>query len=82
MATPRQSGLSRRNARFDAFGDLTGDWDSDHLSQVLATFGVILFLNQGVKAVFGSAPMQMPMPEILTGGVAPIDETRPLNLRI
>lgn len=41
----------------------------DHLSQVLATFGVILFLNQGVKAVFGAAPMQMPVPELLTGGV-------------
>jgi len=44
-------------------------YDRDHLSQVLATFGVILVLNQGVKAVFGAAPMQMPVPELLTGGV-------------
>ena len=44
-------------------------YDRDHLSQVLATFGVILFLNQGVKAVFGAAPMQMPVPEALSGGV-------------
>ncbi len=44
-------------------------YDRDHLSQVLATFGVILFLNQGVKAVFGAAPMQMPLPEALSGGV-------------
>jgi branched-chain amino acid transport system permease protein len=44
-------------------------YDRDHLSQVLATFGVILVLNQGVKAVFGAAPMQMPVPEWLTGGV-------------
>jgi branched-chain amino acid transport system permease protein len=36
---------------------------------VLATFGVILVLNQGVKAVFGAAPMQMPLPEALSGGV-------------
>ena len=45
-------------------------YDRDHLSQVLATFGVILFLNQGVKAVLGTAPLQMPMPELLPGGVA------------
>lgn len=45
----------------------------DHLSQVLATFGVILFLNQGVKAVFGAAPLQMPVPEILSGGVRIMD---------
>lgn len=48
-------------------------YERDHLSQVLATFGVILFLNQGVKAVFGSAPMQMPMPDMLTGGVRIMD---------
>lgn len=41
----------------------------DHLSQVLATFGVILFLNQGVKLAFGAAPLQMPVPEALSGGV-------------
>ncbi len=41
----------------------------DHLSQVLATFGVILFLNQGVKFLFGAAPLQMPVPEALSGGV-------------
>jgi branched-chain amino acid transport system permease protein len=48
-------------------------YDRDHLSQVLATFGVILFLNQGVKAVFGSAPLQVPVPELLTGGVRVMD---------
>ena len=31
-------------------------YDRDHLDQVLATFGVILFLNQGVKLAFGAAP--------------------------
>lgn len=48
-------------------------YERDHLSQVLATFGVILFLNQGVKALFGAAPMQMPMPDLLTGGVRIMD---------
>ncbi len=33
-------------------------YDRDHLDQVLATFGIILFLNQGVKIVWGAAPLQ------------------------
>jgi branched-chain amino acid transport system permease protein len=44
-------------------------YDRDHLQQVLATFGVILVLNQGVKALFGAAPLQVPTPELLAGGV-------------
>ncbi|MGG5886165.1 branched-chain amino acid ABC transporter permease [Falsiroseomonas sp. HC035] len=44
-------------------------YDRDHLAQVLATFGVILILNDGVKALFGSAPLQVPMPDGLTGGI-------------
>jgi branched-chain amino acid transport system permease protein len=45
-------------------------YDRDHLSQILATFGIILFLNQGVKTVWGAAPLSVPMPEILSGSVA------------
>jgi branched-chain amino acid transport system permease protein len=41
----------------------------DHLSQVLATFGVILFLNEAVRVAWGSAPLQMPTPEALAGGI-------------
>lgn len=41
----------------------------DHLSQVLATFGVILFLNEGVKVVFGAAPLQVAIPPLLEGGI-------------
>ena len=48
-------------------------YERDHLSQVLATFGVILFLNEGMKVVFGTAPMQMPMPDLLSGGVRIMD---------
>ena len=44
-------------------------YDRDHLSQVLATFGVILFLNQAVKAIWGAAPLQVPVPALLEGGV-------------
>jgi branched-chain amino acid transport system permease protein len=45
-------------------------YDRDHLQQVLATFGVILVLNQGMKALFGAAPLQVPTPPELGGGVA------------
>jgi branched-chain amino acid transport system permease protein len=45
-------------------------YDRDHLSQVLATFGVILFLNEAVKVVWGNAPLQVPTPDLLQGGIA------------
>lgn len=41
----------------------------DHLDQVLATFGVIVFLNQAVKFVWGAAPLNVPVPEILSGSI-------------
>jgi branched-chain amino acid transport system permease protein len=44
-------------------------YDRDHLQQVLATFGVILVLNQGVKVVWGAAPLQVPIPPLLEGGI-------------
>jgi branched-chain amino acid transport system permease protein len=45
----------------------------DHLDQVLATFGVILFLNQAVKFVWGAAPLSVPVPDMLTGTVVLMD---------
>jgi branched-chain amino acid transport system permease protein len=48
-------------------------YDRDHLQQVLATFGVILVLNEGVKAIFGAAPLQVPVPDLLTGGIRIMD---------
>jgi branched-chain amino acid transport system permease protein len=44
-------------------------YDRDHLDQVIATFGIILFLNQGVKLVWGAAPLSLPIPEALSGAV-------------
>jgi branched-chain amino acid transport system permease protein len=44
-------------------------YDSDHLEQVLATFGLILFLNEGVKIIWGAAPLQVPMPQALSGTI-------------
>ena len=48
-------------------------YDRDHLAQVLATFGVILFLNQGVKFVWGAAPLNVPVPEALSGSIELMD---------
>ena len=36
---------------------------------MLATFGIILFLNQGVKFVWGAAPLNAAVPEWLSGSV-------------
>ncbi|NRG19345.1 branched-chain amino acid ABC transporter permease [Rhizobiales bacterium] len=44
-------------------------YDRSHLDQVLATFGVILFLNESVKVVWGSSPLTLPVPEILDGSI-------------
>jgi len=44
-------------------------YDRDHLDQVIATFGIILFLNQGVKLVWGAAPLSLPVPDALSGSV-------------
>jgi branched-chain amino acid transport system permease protein len=44
-------------------------YDRDHLDQVLATFGVIIFLNEAVRLVWGAAPLSVPMPEALSGSI-------------
>ena len=36
------------------------------LDQVLATFGVIITLNEGVRLLWGSAPLELPMPDALS----------------
>ena len=42
----------------------------DHLEQVLATFGLILFLNELARIVWGDTPLNMPVPALLAGRVA------------
>jgi branched-chain amino acid transport system permease protein len=44
-------------------------YERDHLDQVLATFGAILFVNEGVKIVWGAAPRNVPVPELLSGSI-------------
>ncbi len=41
----------------------------DHLYQVLATFGLILFTNEAVSMVFGRRPAFMDIPPLLQGSV-------------
>lgn len=48
-------------------------YDRDHLAHVIATFGIILFLNQGVKLAWGAAPLTLPIPESLSGSIVIID---------
>ncbi len=41
----------------------------DHLDQVLATFGLILFFNELVRVVWGPAGLSVPLPAVLNGSV-------------
>jgi branched-chain amino acid transport system permease protein len=40
-----------------------------HLDQVLATFGVVLVLSEGAKALWGAAPLNVSLPEVLSGSI-------------
>jgi branched-chain amino acid transport system permease protein len=42
----------------------------DHLDQVIATFGIILFLNHAVRLIWGAAPLTLPVPDVFTGTIA------------
>ncbi len=41
----------------------------DHLDQVLATYGLILLLEEGVRTGFGPAPLALAVPDALAGTV-------------
>jgi branched-chain amino acid transport system permease protein len=44
-------------------------YNRDHLQQVLATFGLILFINEGATILFGRTPLFVSMPPFLSGSV-------------
>lgn len=48
-------------------------YECDHLDQVLATFGLILTFNQGVKLIWGAAPLSINPPDILSGSLVLTD---------
>ena len=41
----------------------------DHLDHVLATFGLVMFFNKGVRLVWGPQPLFVQVPEVLAGTV-------------
>ncbi len=45
-------------------------YDRDHLDQVLATFSLILIFTEGARWIFGSRPLYLDIPPLLTGAVA------------
>jgi branched-chain amino acid transport system permease protein len=45
-----------------------------HLDQVLATYGLILLLEEGAKTIWGAAPLSLPVPALLAGTVPLGDE--------
>jgi len=51
-------------------------YDRDHLDQVLATFGVIIFLNEAVKVIWGAAPLALPGPALFDGSIQLMENLR------
>jgi len=46
----------------------------DHLDQVLATFGLILFFNEATRMIWGRQPLFMQVPDFLRGSVEVIPD--------
>jgi branched-chain amino acid transport system permease protein len=44
-------------------------YSRDFVQQVLATFGLILLINEGVTILFGRQPLYVPLPSMLSGSV-------------
>jgi len=44
-------------------------YDRPHLDQVLATFALVMILSEGVKIIWGAAPLNVPMPDMLAGSI-------------
>lgn len=47
-----------------------------HLDQVLATYGLIMLLEEGARTLFGAAPLSVPVPDLLAGTVPLADGLR------
>ncbi len=50
-------------------------YERDHMDQVLATFGLILFFNESVRLVWGPESKLMPVPGFLDGSVEILPDT-------
>jgi branched-chain amino acid transport system permease protein len=45
-------------------------YERDHLSQVLGTFALLLMINEAVRMIFGSQPIMLNTPQVLSGPVS------------
>ena len=48
-------------------------YERPHLDQVLATFGVIIFLSEAVRMIWGAAPIGVEIPDALSGSIELFD---------
>ncbi len=48
-------------------------YDRGHLDQVLVTFGLIVVLDEGVKMIWGRAPLTVPIPAFFSGSIVLMD---------
>src|SRR5690606_2471277 len=53
-------------------------YNRDHLDQVLATFGLILFFNELARIIWGNSPVYMEVPDFLLGTVGILGVKYPL----
>ncbi|SET29582.1 branched-chain amino acid ABC transporter permease [Paracoccus homiensis] len=51
-------------------------YDRPHLDQVLATFGLVMIITEGVEIIWGAAPLSVQMPDLLSGSVPLIGPLR------
>lgn len=51
-------------------------YSRSHLDQVLATFGIIIFINELAKVLFGPATLSITPPEILSGSIQLTEQLR------
>ena len=51
-------------------------YNRSHLDQVLATFGIIIFLNELAKVLFGPATLSIAPPDFLSGSIQLTDQLR------
>lgn len=44
-------------------------YERSHLDQVLATFGLVMIVTEGVRMIWGSTPLSVPIPALLSGSI-------------
>lgn len=55
------------------FAVLRHFYNRSHLDQVIATFGIIVFLDGAIKLFWGAAPLNLPIPQFFSGSIRLMD---------